>query len=204
MAEDEFRGACLVKDNVGDARDFAMTGYGDDGDGQRVLEDGVDGDEAFDRAVEEEARVFLKQVRLAAVAGREVEVAFFEEYVFHAFEDLGGVTVAEGGDEDADGKGLAFAQGAGEEAGAVVELFGGFSDAFAGFLGNGANAGGIVEDERDGGRGEIEVFAEGAQADGLAGLAAQLVARSFALCHSHFVASSGRFRLDSIWQDGQR
>ena len=137
---------------------------------ETFFEGGVDEDEAFDGAIHEEARVLFDEIGLAAVTCGEVEVALFNEVLFDAAENLHGVAVTEFGNEDADGEGLAFAQGAREEAGTVVEFCGSLSNAVARFLRDGADSGSVVQDQRDGGRREVEVLAQGAQADRLAGL----------------------------------
>jgi len=72
-------------------------------------------------------------------------------------------------DQNADGKRLLLAQGASVEAGTVIELCGSLKNAVARFLRNGADAGGIVEDQGDGGWGQVEILAKGPEADGLSG-----------------------------------
>ncbi len=90
--------------------------------------------------------------------------------LFDAAEDLHRVAVAEFRDKNADGEGLALAQRACKEAGAIVELGGSLGNPVARFLRDRAHSGRVVEHQRNGGRREIEVLAKCAQTDGLAGL----------------------------------
>ena len=78
------------------------------------------------------------------------------------------VALAEYGDQDADGAGVGAAEGAGDEVGAVAELAGGGADALASGFRDGA-VGGVVEDEGDGRRREVEVLGEHLEADARAG-----------------------------------
>ena len=171
VAQGKFGCALLIEDDVRDAFDFAMAGN-DDGreNAEAFFEGGIDKDEAFNGAIHEEARVLLDEIGFAAMACGEVEVAFFNEVLFDPAEHLHGIAVTEFGNEDADGESLAFAQRAREEAGAVVEFGRSFNDAIASFLRNGTDAGSVIQNQGNGGRREVEVLAQCAQADGLAGL----------------------------------
>ena len=169
VTEGEFSSALLIKDDVCDAFNFAMAGDDDGRENSNVFfEGGINKDEAFNGAIHEESRVLLDEVGFTAVTRGEVEVAFFNEVLFEAAEDLHGVAVTEFGNEDTDGECLALAQGPREEAGAVVEFGGSLNDAVARFLGDGTDAGSVIQNKGNGGRREVEVLTQGAQTDGLA------------------------------------
>ena len=145
VTEGKLGGALLVKDHIGDAFDFAMSCDGYGGENPDALFKGsIDKDEALNGAIHEESRVLFDEIGFAAVTRGEIEVAFLNEVLFDAAEDLHGVAVTEFGNEDTDGEGLALAQGAREEAGAIVEFGCSFNDAIAGFLRDGTDAGSIV------------------------------------------------------------
>ena len=129
----------------------------------------INEDEAFDGAIHEQARVLFDQVGFAAMTCGEVEIALFNEVLFDTAENLHGVAVTEFGNEDADGECLAFTQRAREEAGTIVEFGRSFNDAIASFLGDGTDAGSVIQNQGNGRRREVEVLAKCAQADGLAG-----------------------------------
>ena len=173
MAQSKLGGSLLVEHHIRDAFDLAMACDDYGGENPDALFEGrIDKDEALDGAIHEEARILLDQIGLAAVARGEIEVAFFNEVLFDAAEDLHGIAVAEFGNKDADGECLALAQGAREEAGAVVEFGGSLGDPVAGFLRDGTDAGSIIQNQRNGCRREVEVLAQRAQTDGLAGCGA--------------------------------
>lgn len=166
----EFGGATLIEDDVGYTFDFAMASNSDDGQSEAAFENGVDENESFDGPVHEETGILIDEVRFAAVAGGEIEVAFLKKEFLNAGENVGGVVVTEFGHKDANGKRLLLAKRSRIETWPVVELSGRLGDTIAGFLRDGANARRIIEDERNCGRREIQVFAEGAEADRLARL----------------------------------
>ena len=170
VTEGEFSSALLIKDDIGDAFDLAVAGDDNGGENSNVFfESGINKDESFDGAIHEESRILLDEIGFTAVTRGEVEVAFFNEVLFDAAEDLHRVAVTEFGNEDTDGECLALAQGAREETGAVVEFGGSLNDAVTGFLGDGTDAGSVIQNKGNGGRREVEVLAQGAQTDGLAG-----------------------------------
>src|SRR4051794_30018310 len=85
MAESEFSGALLIENYVSDTLDFLMSGDNDGRqNGHAFFESCIDEDESFDGAIHEEARVLFDEIGFAAVAGSEVEVAFFNEMFFYA------------------------------------------------------------------------------------------------------------------------
>src|SRR5215469_5596304 len=95
----------------------------------------------------------------------EIEVALLDQEFLHSGKHLGGVTVAELGNQDADGEGLALAERAGVKAGPIVELRGRVNDPVARLLGNRPDARGIIQYERDGGWREIQILSQSSQAD---------------------------------------
>ena len=146
VAEGQLSGALLVEYDVRGAFDLVMAGDNDRRQNAgSFFESRIDEDEALDGAIHEESRVFFDEVGLPAVAGGEVEVAFFNEMLFNAAENLHGVTVAELRNEHADGEGLALAEGSRIEAWPVIELSGSLGDAISGFLRNGADSRSIIE-----------------------------------------------------------
>src|SRR5215471_9317439 len=94
----------MIEDDVDDALDIVVAGDGDDGDGEVEMPGRVDGNQSVDGALEEHAGIFVDEVGAMAMAGDEVEVAFLKEVVFDAAHDGGGVSVADLGDDDADGE----------------------------------------------------------------------------------------------------
>ncbi len=108
--------------------------------------------------------VFGDEVFAMTVMDGEKEIAFAHEDIGGAGEHLGVVAFAELGKQDADHAGALALEGAGHKAGPVVEFQGGGTDAFAGGLGDGA-IGGVVEDEGDGGRAQLEVLGQHLEAD---------------------------------------
>ncbi len=170
MLQGKFGGTLLVKNDVGYAFDFAMTGYGNCRQTANALLKGrIDKNEPFDRAIQKETRILLDQIGLATMACSEIEVALFDEVLLHAAENLHGVAVIQFGNKHSDGERLAFAERARKETRPVVELGRGFNHAIASFLRDRADSGRIVQDQRDRGRREVEILSEGAQTDGLAG-----------------------------------
>lgn len=79
------------------------------------------------------------------------------------------VAFAKLGQKDADGAHAFALEGSGDHAGLVVELGGGGFDACAGALGDGS-AWRVVEDERDGGWAEAEIFGQHLEAGVAAGM----------------------------------
>src|SRR3954453_18067512 len=156
VAKRQFSSTLLVEDHIGDSLDFAMTGNHDHRQAEALLENGVDDDKTFDRSLHQQARVFLDEIGLAAMAGGQIEVALLDEELLDPCQNLGGIAVAELGNQNADGKGLPLAQGARIEAGTVIEFRSRLGHAVASLLGNGADAGRIIQDKRDGGRRKIE------------------------------------------------
>jgi hypothetical protein len=151
MTEGKFGGFVVVESDIGVGGAFAIGRYGDDGSG--AFDDGgsVKKEEAIDGALLEHDGVALNEVVVPMVTGGEVEVVSLEELLFNAGHDLGEVAFTEVGRDDADGHAAAGAQGAGEEVGSVTEAVGGFADAIAGALRNGAASGRIIENKGDGG-----------------------------------------------------
>ena len=161
MPQGKFGGTLLVEDDVRYTVDLAMAGDKNRGENAKALfESGVDEDEALDGAIHEQAGILLNEVWLAAVTCGEVEIALFNKVLFDAAKNLHGIAVAEFGNEDADGEGLAFAQGSREEAGTVVEFCRSLGNAIARFLRDGADSGSVVQDQRDGGGRQVEVLAK--------------------------------------------
>jgi hypothetical protein len=148
VAQGKLGGALLIEDDICNAFNFAVTSDGHSRkDSDALFERGIDKNEAFNGAIHEEARILFDEIGFATMTCGEIEVTFLNEMFFDAAEDLHGIAVAEFGHEDTDCKRLAFAQRAREEAGAVVEFGGSFSNAVTGFLGDGADAGSIIQHE---------------------------------------------------------
>lgn len=118
---------------------------------------GVDGQNAVNAACAQEIRVGGDELLFVPVVDGEVEIAFTDEQIANAAENLGVITLAKFGQKDADGAHTFTLQGARDHAGLVVEFGGCCFDAGAGGLWNGT-AWGVVENERDSGRAQAEVF----------------------------------------------
>ena len=68
MTQGKFGCALLIQDHIRYAFDFAMTSHDDGGENaEAFFESGIDKDEAFDRAIHEEARVLFDEVGFAAM-----------------------------------------------------------------------------------------------------------------------------------------
>lgn len=169
VLDGEGGGATVIELDVGYARGLVVAGDGDGGDVEAGGEGGVDGDEAFDGAGEQELLVALDELGAMVVGDDEVEEIGFEEALLDAGEDEGGVAFGELRDHDAEGVRAAGAQGAGEGVGAVVEEFGGGEDFLLCCLRDGFGGGRAGEDAGDGGGGEAEVVGDGFKAGGLGG-----------------------------------
>ena len=156
-------GAFVVEDDVGDVGEFGVAGDEDGGEGERVGELGIDGEDAFDAAGLEEGWVLVDEGLLVTMVDGEVEIALFHEEVADAGEDLRVIAFAEDGEEDADASHGLAEEGAGDHVGLVVEFGGGGADALAGGFGDGA-AGGVVQDEGDCRGAQAEVLSEHLQA----------------------------------------
>jgi len=166
MLKGNFGGADVVENDVGYAADFIMSRYGDDGDGERKRPGSVDGDEAVDGALDEEARIFVDEISAMAVADDEIKVSFLQEKILDAAHDRGGIAVADLRDNDADGEAVPGTQGAGEEIGAILKFAGGDEDAILRLLRNGIGDGRAIDDQRNGGGRKGEVLREFLQAQG--------------------------------------
>src|SRR6266702_3587656 len=79
ISEGKLGGALVVEDDVGDAGERDVSGDRDGGLGGGGLEMSVDGEDAFDAAGLEEARIFGYQVFAVAMVGGEEEVALLHE-----------------------------------------------------------------------------------------------------------------------------
>jgi len=67
VAESEFGGAALVENDVRNPLKLAMAGHRDGWNFEAVFQHCVNQNETFDAAVEQEARILLDEVGLAAV-----------------------------------------------------------------------------------------------------------------------------------------
>lgn len=123
-----------------------VAGDGDDGHGEVVVHGGIDRDDAFDGAREEEARVSLEEIGAVVVADDEVEIFLLEERIFNAAEDGGGVAFADFRNHDADGEAALVAELARNGIGFVVEERGGLQDSFLSFWRDAVFDSGIVHD----------------------------------------------------------
>ncbi len=159
----------MIESDIGDAFYVIVSGDGDDGDGEVEMPGRVDGDEAVDGAFQKHSWVFIDEVGAMAMAGDEIEVSLLQEIVFDATHDGGGIAVADFGDDDSDGEAALGAQGAGEEIGTIFEFAGGGEDAILGVLRDGIGDAGSIDDEGDGGGGEVEMLGEFFEAHGPAG-----------------------------------
>src|ERR1017187_3067287 len=95
MAQRQLCRPSLVEDYVGYTLKFAMSSDRHDRQLQAVLQQRINQDESFYTAVHQQTRIFLDQVRLAPMAGSEIEVALFNEKLFHPGEHLSCVVVVQ-------------------------------------------------------------------------------------------------------------
>src|SRR5579862_6793461 len=137
MAKSQFRSPLLVENHVGDALDFAMTSDCHHGKTETFFENRIDENESLNRTFHQQTRIFLDEIGLAAMAGRQIEIALLDEKLLHAGKHLGGIAVAQLGDKNTDREGLALAQRPRVEAGPVIELGRCFDDPVASLLRNG-------------------------------------------------------------------
>ena len=170
MTQSQFRGAPLIEHHVGDSLDLAMSGDDHHGQAEALLQNRVDQDETFDGAIHEQARILLDQIGLAAMARSQIEVPFFNEKLLDSRQNLRRIVVAEFGNQHAYRECLTLAQRSRKKAGAVIELCRGLGHAIACVLRNRSHARRIVQHQRDCGGRKVQVFAEGAKADGLPGM----------------------------------
>jgi hypothetical protein len=77
-------------------------------------------------------------------------------------------------DQNSDRKAASLPQTARQDIGPVVEFAGRRQDTLPGLRWNFAGRGRVIEDDGDGGRGEIQVFGQKLQTDGLSGLMRRL------------------------------
>lgn len=104
MAEDEFRGAAMVEENVGNTFEVFMPGDGHSGKAKLVLESGIDEDQALGASTLEETGILVDEVRLVAMMGAEIKVAFLHEEVADTAHDHGVIAIVEFGDEHTHGE----------------------------------------------------------------------------------------------------
>lgn len=166
MLESETRGVVVVELDGDDAGAALVAGDGDERDGKRLGDGGVDGDDAFDGAGDEHARIAVEELGAVAVADDEVEEAGLEQLVLDAGEDGGGVALADFGDDDANGVSAAFAEAAGDGVGGVTVLGCGGENTLAGGRGDAILLGLTVDDAGDGGGRELEERGEFLEGDG--------------------------------------
>jgi len=156
----------MIEEDVGDAGNLDVGRDSDGGDGDLLAKVGVDEEEAVDGAIEEELRVLLDEIGAAEVADGEVEVAGLEEVLLDAEHEAGKVAFAELRNYDSYGVGEPGAEHARVDVGAVLKLLGGVDDALTGFGRDGLGDRRVVEDDGDGGRGEVEILGENLECDG--------------------------------------
>ena len=166
----------MVEDDVDDAFDVVVAGDGDDGDGEVEMPGCIDGDQSVDGALEEHARIFVDEVGTMTMAGDKVEVAFLQEIVLYTAHDGSGISVADFGDNDANGKAALRAQGTGEEVRTVLEFSRRGENAIFRVLGDGVGDRGAVDDQGDGCGRQSKVLGELFEAHRLANYAAGSIA----------------------------
>ena len=125
-----------------------MTGDRDDRNGNGMLQQRIDGDDALGSAANEHPRVLLDQLRLMAMVRGEVEVSGVDEIVADSAHHLRVVSVAQFRNEDADCLGLAAAKGSSQQVGLIIQFARSGLDAIARFLRN-RPARHIVENDRN-------------------------------------------------------
>ena len=164
VTQREGSGVVVVEHDVGDTTHLPVAGDGDDGNLERLSQQGVDQDKAVDGALGEESRIAVDQVGTTLMADNEVQVAGFEKVFLDTVHDHSEVAFAELGDDYPNGKALARAQGTSEEVCLVVELFCGGEYAVAGLRRDALCTGSVVDHEGHGRGRDAEISGERLQA----------------------------------------
>ena len=137
MTKRQLSGLALVEDHIGDAVNVAMGGHGDGGHRKIVVKRGIHEDESLGSAAHQQARILVYQLGLMAMMRGELEIALLHQVIADTAEHLGVIALTQFRHQDADGMGATIAQGAGEQAGLIVELLCSGLDAIARGLRNG-------------------------------------------------------------------
>lgn len=156
----------MVEHGIADAAHLFVTGDGDHGDVEWCAQQRVYQEKAVDGALCEQAGILVDEIGSSLVADDEVQVAGLEKVLFHPIHDHGEVAFTELRHNDADGEGLAGAKRAREKIGLILELLCRREDALPRFERDALRAWRIVHHQRDGCRGETEMFGQGLKADG--------------------------------------
>src|SRR5882757_5679067 len=161
----------MVKHYIGNSTHTAMAGDGHDWKREFVDQVGINGNQTLGAAADQHARILLDQVGPVPVVGDEVEIVFLEQPVSDTSHHFRVIAVGQYGHQDANGHGATISQGAGKETGLVVEFDRCLANSLPGSFRDGA-PGYFIQDDRYGGRVEIQVSGEGLEADTCVSLAA--------------------------------
>ena len=184
MAERAKMSECLlhchmvIEDNVGYVFSFAV---GRDCHHRNrdfdVARRGVEQQKAIHGPFDKHARILLDQFAFPVVAGGEVKIVRAGQLLDDAIHDTRKVALAQVGRQNAHAHRPALAKGTGEVVGAIVEPLGRFGDPVAGLLGDGLGGWRVIQDERDGGLGELQMLGEHPEVD------MSRWRRTLSLCH---------------------
>jgi hypothetical protein len=163
--EREVRRPRVIDLDVDDAFDRLMPRDRHDRDRQRLGERRVEGDDAFDRAIDQQLLVLVDEVVAMAVAGQEVEIARLQQVVLDPAQRQRHIALADVRDEDADRQAALPRERPRQRVRLIAELPGRGDDAVLGPLGDGVGRGRLVEHQRHRGRRQPETFGEKAERD---------------------------------------
>src|SRR6201996_8766325 len=113
-----------------------MAGDGHDGKREFVDQVGINRYQTFCAAADEHAWVLLDEVCPVAMVSDEVEIVFLEQAVSDARHHFSMIAVCQYRHQDTHGHGATISQGAGKEAGLVVEFDRGLADPLPGSFGD--------------------------------------------------------------------
>ena len=179
----------VIEFNGDDTFAVLVTGDGDNRNRKIDIYGRIDGNNAFDGAGEQQARVAHEEIGAMAVTDDEVEVFLLQERIFDAPKYGGGVAFADFRDHDADGEAAFVAELACDGIGFVIEESGCLEDALLGLRRNAVLVAGIVHDAGDGALREPEVGCELLEFDGSGGLGLVRSGRSGTLFRNFIHAS---------------
>ena len=138
VLEDDPCGAMVIEDDVGNGRDASMAGDGNGGKSGRLINGGVDGNDAFDASCEKQLGIGVHESVVMVVGdGQEEEIVLAEE-PFDAADDHCAVGITNFLGDYADGVGALHAERTREQIRMILKLPGGLEDAVARVFRDGA------------------------------------------------------------------
>ena len=126
----------MVQNDIRNTFQAAVAGDGHRWQGQRVIDNGVHGNETFDAAVQKNVRIRPKKLRVVTVRDGQEEEILLPKVSFYAGDDRRAVKVTDLLGDHTDHIGAFYAQIAGIEARAVIQLTSGGEDSLLRMRGN--------------------------------------------------------------------